>query len=112
MFDKGVQRGDGSFGSLIIRTPDSINPHVNLYDADLSEHTLVVLDWSHELGVTMLTAHYHSDGDNKPESMLVNGKGHFYNNTRQVTHTPLEVFTVKKVTSSISTCSFYQTQTF
>uniref|UniRef100_A0A1B6FJ43 Laccase n=1 Tax=Cuerna arida TaxID=1464854 RepID=A0A1B6FJ43_9HEMI len=92
----GLQRGDGHFGSLIIRTTDSENPHLGLYDQDLSEHTMLILDWSHQLGVAMFTAHYHSDGDNKPKSMLVNGKGRYFNDTQQLTSTPLEVFTVRQ----------------
>lgn len=94
-----MQRGDGSFGSFIVRTPKEEDPQASLYDKDLSEHTLVVLDWSHELGVSMLTAHYHSDGDNKPESMIINGRGRFYNDTLPVTSTPLSSFTVKQVST-------------
>ncbi|XP_054269197.1 uncharacterized protein LOC128990701 [Macrosteles quadrilineatus] len=92
----GVQRGDGAFGSLIIRTAASKDPHTALYDADLSEHVIVVLDWSHQLGMAMFTAHYHSDGDNKPESMIVNGRGRYFNDTEALTDTPLALFTVKK----------------
>nr|BAJ06132.1 laccase 1 isoform G [Nephotettix cincticeps] len=92
----GVQRGDGAFGSFIIRTPSTLDPHTALYDADLSEHVILVLDWSHQLGMAMFTAHYHSDGDNKPQSMIVNGRGRYFNDTIAVTKTPLAEFTVKK----------------
>lgn len=82
---------------MIIRTAASKDPHAALYDADLSEHVIVVLDWSHELGMAMFTAHYHSDGDNKPESMIVNGRGRYFNDTETLTDTPLALFAVKKV---------------
>ena len=95
-----MQRGDGAFGSLIVRMPRVLDPHSDMYDYDLSEHTMVILDWSHSSGAPMLTAHYHSDGDNKPESIIVNGRGRYYNNTQQVGRSPLAVFTVTQVTET------------
>lgn len=92
-----MQRGDGAFGSLIVRTPSVLDPHSDIFDYDLSEHTMVILDWSHKLGMPMLAAHYHSDGDNKPESMIINGRGRYFNDTEQLTTTPLAVFSVDKV---------------
>lgn len=92
-----MQRGDGAFGSLIVRRPAVMDPHSDMFDYDLSEHTMVILDWSHTTGMPMLTAHYHSDGDNKPESIIINGRGRYYNDTKQVGTTPLAVFNVTQV---------------
>ncbi|XP_066994423.2 uncharacterized protein [Anabrus simplex] len=71
----GCQRADGMFGALIVHKPRSEDPHAALYDFDLSEHTIQILDWGHELGIEKFLAHHHSNGTNKPVSLLVNGKG-------------------------------------
>ncbi|XP_046396020.1 uncharacterized protein LOC124163273 isoform X2 [Ischnura elegans] len=73
----GLQRGDGSYGALIIRTPKEQDPHTALYDTDLEDHIMQITDWSHHLGVVTFVSHHHGDGDNKPPSILVNGKGRF-----------------------------------
>lgn len=91
----GCQRTDGVVGNMIIRTPRSEDPHSRLYDEDLNEHVINIMDWAHELGVTMFLAHYHSDGDNKPESILINGKGR-YLNLKNSPKTPLATFNVKQ----------------
>ncbi|KAH8418852.1 hypothetical protein KR222_004583 [Zaprionus bogoriensis] len=75
----GMQRGDGVFGSLIIRRPKSAEPHGSLYDFDLSEHVLVVQDWIHDSGANIFAYHHHSRGDNKPHNILINGRGRYYN---------------------------------
>ncbi|XP_018402155.1 PREDICTED: laccase-4-like [Cyphomyrmex costatus] len=71
----GFQRGDGVFGPLIVRVPPKMNWHKDLYDYD--EHTLIVADWVHELGLTKFLAHYHADGHNKAPNLLINGLGRF-----------------------------------
>ncbi|XP_071451368.1 uncharacterized protein [Hetaerina americana] len=73
----GLQRGDGSYGALIIRTPKEYDPHAELYDTDLEEHIIQVTDWGHQLGLVTFVSHHHGDGDNKPPNILVNGKGRF-----------------------------------
>ncbi|XP_034099549.2 uncharacterized protein LOC117564761 [Drosophila albomicans] len=75
----GMQRGDGVFGSLIVRRPKNSDPHGGLYDFDLSEHVLVVQDWIHEPGASIFAFHHHSSGDNKPHNILINGRGRYYN---------------------------------
>ena len=72
----GMQRGDGMFGSLIIRQPPVREPHFvhHLYDADLPEHVLIVHDWMHELTIQKFSSHHHAGDDNKAKSMLINGK--------------------------------------
>ncbi|KAL1465394.1 hypothetical protein WDU94_004972 [Cyamophila willieti] len=96
----GSQRGDGAFGAFIIRKPLTREKHAHLYDHDLPEHIMEITDWSHMLGIEMFNAHHHSDGDNKPPTILMNGKGRFkefrMGGGNNVTYTPMEVFTVKK----------------
>ncbi|XP_039275445.1 laccase isoform X2 [Nilaparvata lugens] len=92
----GCQRTDGAVGNLIIRQPRVRDVHAHLYDADLPVHVINVMDWAHELGAAMFAAHYHSTGDNKPESILVNGRGRYFNDSQQLTHTPLAVFNVQQ----------------
>ncbi|XP_011062898.1 PREDICTED: laccase-5-like isoform X2 [Acromyrmex echinatior] len=89
----GFQRGDGVFGPLIVRVPPKMNWHKDLYDYD--EHTLIVADWVHELGLTKFLAHYHADGTNKAPNLLVNGLGRFKNKNKMVADMPITTFVVK-----------------
>jgi L-ascorbate oxidase len=85
------------FGSLIVRQSADKDPHSKLYDFDLPEHVVLVSDWLGELGVSKFVAHHHDDGDNKPSSMLINGKGRL---PRQLTANetmPLSRFQVQQV---------------
>lgn len=76
----GTQRSDGAFGSLIVRQPKSNEPHSHLYDLDLSEHMLFIQDWIHVTSTSNFNAFHHSIGDNKPENILINGKGKYMTN--------------------------------
>lgn len=72
-----MQRGEGAFGSMIFRIPKDQDIHGALYDFDLPSHTMVVLDWTHKTSLEKFMHHHHSDGSNKPDSLLVNGLGYF-----------------------------------
>lgn len=75
----GMQRGDGAFGALIIKSPQITEQHAKLYDYDLTgEHVLLLQDWAHIPGVSMFASHHHSIGDNKPPNILINGKGKYF----------------------------------
>ncbi|KAI8124068.1 hypothetical protein FF38_00170 [Lucilia cuprina] len=74
----GMQRGDGVFGALIVKKPKIEEPHGHLYDFDLTEHKMIVQDWVHVPGISMFASHHHSNGDNKPLNLLINGKGRYY----------------------------------
>lgn len=87
-----MQRGDGAFGGLIVRRMKSKERHRWTYDYDLPEHIITVLDWTHHLGLQTFTHHHHAGGDNKPDTILVNGKGIVGNKTF-----PPASFTVTKV---------------
>jgi L-ascorbate oxidase len=95
-----VQRGDGAYGALIIE--DTKDPHRHLYDFDLPEHTLILNDWLHQPSQSSFILHHFGNGDNKPVSMLINGKGRFghgafMSSTNSTPLLPLENFTVQKV---------------
>ncbi|KAK3597474.1 hypothetical protein CHS0354_041893 [Potamilus streckersoni] len=94
----GLQRSDGFYGVLVIRDAPEHEVHLGLYDFDLPEHTIVVNDWLIELCVSKFANHHHAGGDNKPESMLINGRGMFQNfsnnSTQSVANTPVAVFKV------------------
>nr|AQY62684.1 laccase 1 [Bemisia tabaci] len=93
----GSQRGDGMFGGLIIRRPRSEDPHRRLYDHDLPEHVMTVMDWHHQMGTATFLEHHHSNGTNKPNNILVNGKGRYKSgNAHEALKTPLAIFNVKK----------------
>ncbi|XP_065347467.1 uncharacterized protein LOC135944434 isoform X1 [Cloeon dipterum] len=89
----GVQRGDGVFGALIIEDP--VDPHRSLYDFDLPEHVIILNDWLHESTISKLIAHHFAAGDNKPDNILVNGKGRYESGNNSFA-APLENFVVKK----------------
>lgn len=62
-----------------------------------------ILDWDDKLGVDKFLAHHHANGNNKPKTLLVNGRGHFHQfqdvnfSTRNVTYSPAATFTVQQV---------------
>ncbi|KOB77132.1 Laccase 1 [Operophtera brumata] len=73
----GLQRGDGTTGALIVREPKRNSPHRLLYDTDISEHVILVTDWLSNGSINLFTSHHHHAGDNRPESLLINGRGRF-----------------------------------
>lgn len=61
---------------------------------------MLVSDWLAELGVAKFVAHHHDDGDNKPPSMIINGKGRIPKPRHELTSNqtmPLAVFNVQQV---------------
>ncbi|CAG7734684.1 unnamed protein product, partial [Allacma fusca] len=75
----GFQRGDGVFGSLVVRKPAEKEPfgpsNQALYDFDLPEHEILIWDWLADLSLPVFLNHHHSNGDNKPRGVLINGRG-------------------------------------
>ncbi|XP_071949840.1 uncharacterized protein [Antedon mediterranea] len=95
----GMQRSDGLFGALIVRQAPLRNPNSYLYDYDLSEHIMIVHDWLDQLTLAKFASHHHDDGSNKPEAVLINGKGkrhEFIDENGQTQFTPREVFEVEQ----------------
>jgi len=105
----GFQRADGVFGPLIIRQSRDKDPHSMLYDHDLPEHVILVSDWLGELGVAKFVAHHHDDGDNKPSSMIINGRGRLPKQRGELTTNetmPLSLFSVDQVGQGFTTDIF------
>lgn len=71
----GLQRADGVFGPIIINEPNNSNPYAHLYNYDLPEHVITMNEWTNETAIAKFAGHHHNDGDNKPSSILINGKG-------------------------------------
>ena len=70
----GAQRTDGLLGPLIVHQSRTRDEHSDLYDLDLPEHVILLLDWLEEVVMNRFTSHHHQAGDNKPGSILINGK--------------------------------------
>ncbi|CAG0892122.1 unnamed protein product [Darwinula stevensoni] len=69
----GVQRGDGVYGALAVRRARIADPLASHYDEDAD--FLVLADWLPETSVANFASHHHASGDNKPDGILVNGRG-------------------------------------
>ena len=84
---------------MIVRQPRYDETHANLYDYDLEEHVIQLIDWIHESSAAKFQAHYHSNGTNKPDTILVNGMGRFrrFAFQNQTLYTPLAEFHVQQV---------------
>lgn len=95
----GFQRSDGAFGSFIVNVPKEDNPHHALYDYDLPSHVINILDWTDVSGLDKFTDHHHSSGNNKPDTILVNGLGkfiHFVTENNRTIFTPIARFNVEQ----------------
>lgn len=93
----GLQRADGVFGSLVVHEPNNMNPYINQYDFDLTEHVIIVNDWINQTAIAKFSGHFHYEGDNKPNSILINGRGaalQFLDANRKVFQTPRAEFVV------------------
>ncbi|GFR63220.1 multicopper oxidase [Elysia marginata] len=93
----GMQRADGLFGAIVVRQPPSHEPHLTLYDHDLSEHVILVHDWTKRSTLPSYLAHHHNDGSNAPELMLINGMGAHeeFKDGNSTIYTPRASFTVE-----------------
>ncbi|XP_066596700.1 uncharacterized protein [Prorops nasuta] len=69
---------DGQFGSLVVRTPPSLDPHFHLYDEDLPEHVLIICDWLHDLSIFRHIGYFYTNFEGT-DSILLNGKGRYVN---------------------------------
>ncbi|KAL5012095.1 hypothetical protein ScPMuIL_010646 [Solemya velum] len=96
----GMQRSDGVFGALVTRQTPVTDPHFSFYDLDLPEHTIFVNDWLNELTLNRFSHHHQAGGDNKPSSMLIQGRGRMtgYMDTEsnKTSYTPYSKFDVER----------------
>lgn len=58
----------------------------------------MVHDWLNQTAIGKFSGHFHHEGNNKPESLLINGRGatkQFLNNDQTSFHTPRAEFLVE-----------------
>lgn len=89
----GLHRSNGLVGKLIVR--ESKDPHANLYDYDLAEHSILLLDWNNVL------AEDFEPGQRSrftvADSILINGLGNYLNpKTGEYTFAPIAAFYVQR----------------
>ena len=70
----GLQRGEGVFGSFVVRQPPSREPPTGSYDFDLPEHVIIVNEWQNKPLVEVYTAFHHADGEQTADAVLINGE--------------------------------------
>ena len=92
----------------MVRQSQDREAHLGLYEEDLPEHTMVVHDWLVELTVNRFAHHHHAGGDNKPKSMLINGR-------REESYPDISFFTLliflKNYMSMTKKCHNFKLQT-
>lgn len=96
----GHQRADGLFGALIIHPQVSKNVHEKLYDYD--NQLMILNEWTHLDGSGIQTKINHLNNTRFIDTILVNGRGRFFNSGNDESmKTPLAVFEVKKVSNHL-----------
>lgn len=69
----GFQKLNGLHGNLVVRGPKNEDPHKDLFDFDLAEHEIILVDWMHDY------AEMHVPGLSHTlttfENVLINGRG-------------------------------------
>ncbi|CAG5118317.1 unnamed protein product, partial [Candidula unifasciata] len=86
-----LQRSDGFFGGLVIRLPPELDPHRHLYDYDLSEHSILLIDWGERTSAETFAFDFHGGSASSPTTVLVNGLG----TSEKGPDMPFPVFKVK-----------------
>lgn len=95
----GVQRGDGLFGGLIVRSPPSQNLVGRWYDRD--EHMIILDGWSKRPMAEAYPLQYHTGFTAMDvDTILVNGLGPSKANKKSAL-IPRPVFSVKKVSGHV-----------
>ncbi|KAL1396378.1 hypothetical protein pipiens_010547 [Culex pipiens pipiens] len=89
----GYQKANGHLGVAVVRNPHDVN--INLYDYDLTEHAMLLSDWSEHTVENWIPGQQSSAL--KVDSILINGRGRHYNNytKKWATAVPLAVFRVQ-----------------
>ncbi|XP_076161492.1 uncharacterized protein LOC143143742 [Ptiloglossa arizonensis] len=85
---------DGQFGSLIVRSPPSLEPHKDEYDED--SITIFLCDWMHQMSFRYFPGFYRHDLGQTAETILINGMGNWTDPvTKQTTNADLATFEVE-----------------
>ncbi|KAL9706052.1 hypothetical protein quinque_009570 [Culex quinquefasciatus] len=89
----GHQKANGHFGSLIVRNPSDLNRE--LYDADLTEHIIIIADWTLDMAEKYVPGLQSSTI--QMDSILINGRGrHFDEEDQELQQSPLTVYRVEQ----------------
>ncbi|XP_058126511.1 uncharacterized protein LOC131281949 [Anopheles ziemanni] len=90
----GHQKANGHYGLFVVRSPTDINR--DLYDHDLSEHHIVISDWTLDLVEKFVPGLQSSTV--QMDSILINGRGRHYDDVEKELQiqAPLTVYRVKK----------------
>ncbi|XP_034232917.1 laccase-5-like [Thrips palmi] len=91
----GLHKVNGVVGALVARAPPEANPLAHLYDLDLAEHTVVLMDWLH-VDAEFVFPGLHALHGQRASSILINGKGDFQFPDGSRTRTPLAEFRVRR----------------
>lgn len=112
----GHHKTDGIYGGIVVREPAEDNPHVNLYDDDLTEHLVITSDWMHDSSELWISGLSTRMPGVYPTNLLINGRGKFWldSSSNRSTLSPLEIFRVHQnkryrfrfVNSGSHTCIF------
>lgn len=89
----GVHRSNGLAGPLVVRERN--DPNAQLYDYDLAEHNILLLDWDNELAESQEPGI--RNASQKPDSVLINGFGNYFDaKTNKYKYAPMEAFYVQR----------------
>ncbi|XP_062551445.1 uncharacterized protein LOC134216595 [Armigeres subalbatus] len=90
----GYHLANGHLGVAVVRNPLDVN--VGLYDFDLSEHVILITDWTLDSVERWVPGQQSSQM--KVDSILINGRGRYHNDAAgiKVDYVPLTVFRVQK----------------
>lgn len=91
----GLQKMDGLAGSLIVRKPRSIDSNSHLYDYDLPNHVMVIMDWYHIDSDTHFPGLLTHDRSQDAQAFLIGGRGR-NNEKSNGSKYPLSVFRVSQ----------------
>ncbi|XP_055589939.1 uncharacterized protein LOC129742118 [Uranotaenia lowii] len=88
----GFQKANGHIGVAVVRNPKDVN--IDLYDYDLTEHVMLLSDWTKESVEQWIPGQQSSQM--QVDSILINGRGRFYNvSYEKYDRVPLTVFRVE-----------------
>lgn len=88
-----VHRSNGLVGKLIVREVN--DPNAKLYDYDLDEHSVLLVDWDNTLAEDYEPGI--RDTPRKPDTVLINGFGIFFDmNTKKYANAPIAAFYLQR----------------
>nr|XP_033342198.1 laccase-2-like [Megalopta genalis] len=90
----GLQKMNGVSGSFIVREPAEQDPSIDLYDYDLASHVLFISDWMNENAVERYPGREWGVVGQRPDTLLINGRGQFLINGTDTINSNMEIIIV------------------